>query len=984
MSSTSQRLVNLFTYALVFHLLVSPTSARQFGSNLFSDEPLGNVNRVSFEPSGGRFKRTPPPTAARGPVTSTTPAPSITQTTLRIALFGSSSGGVVGGDLEPTNGAKTTTSTTAPPPERTTTKKPAPGSSTYGPKTTTRLPTTALTSTKRLTSTSVWPTPTAKVVIPPLRTTTTTKPKFIYYQAKDVSLILESHWAISVHDPRSYMTNERFESMGGYLFEDIQRMPAKLRFAFIIRMFHELGRKLASKMNHFVSEVVPLLSRSPDEFGGKPGVEVYEGAFLRTINSKDDLDPSTETEATLEEYPISSRLAGDKQKAAAFNASITVISSKLGHAIIDAIRRAKQEKLIDISGRSSAVFGLICDAMENGARMFLDELATSDKFRVPDGVANYLESILRNVNVIIKRHERDNDWSTGPPEKGYIDFKATTGSTYTQMNPISDKQALVGPWNNYLFYNLGTSERVIKLFASLLSRVPVEAKSRWVNMYISQVKVEMEKTMATFVSMQSVSLNSDKSENYLLSKVANKQTNATGSFSVPANQSKGLLAKPRKDFDLNKNRLPARCYLAGRRWRLLLKRSMVGFEEQESVLRQIVEKVGEIKSKLMAELGNNLARVCLPRLEVGLKGWGINGDPHGDSGPNDFPLRNAIDNLVDNDDPFKSGVRLGYKIGFKVGYNEKRNATLEMENSNSGAIKDAKKKAEAEATYLARASYRRGATMGARKAFAIAVHEGYLTTLKVSLRAGMLIPTEAASRLAALKGGEFGGQAGQEAGRAMVNKFLVGKDLKDEARKSLRGLGESNGMLAGTQIGELIGSSVGKEAAEEAFRRSILRGGRLARAKWNLDQFEMGARDGFELGLKEGDKAASSSSLDPSAPRALHFAKPRLSSKDKQEQPVDHWDRDLMNPLTGKTLEELHSKRSHTIVRGTLKGVYKVSQEVKKSLRRVSYKNVTYNLDIHASGFIDDEVAYLRLDGKVNNFNVLHGSLVATDIFNEK
>lgn len=688
-------------------------------------------------------------------------------------------------------------------------------------------------------------------------------------------------------------------------------------------------------------------------------------AVTKAFESKEDPDPPEE-EACYELNPISSRIKLDKDKSNLFNASLAEISKRFAHILSHVLITAEQ--LINISSKQDVALTLLGDVLQFGADTFINETSKGDKFRIPEEVVDYLNQILKNTINILKHHARNREDQVD--ETTMNNFKAPQTSSFQDLNPISDKTGLVGAWDNFLFANLGTSERVIKLFASL-SRVPLEAKSRWINMYIAQVKLELELTLYDFVTMQSMPHIDNSSETFLLD--ANRSIEITPSKSLT----------PRSGYLTDKNRVPARCYLAGRRWRLTISKALKDFKNKDEVINSIVDKISEFKAKTAKQTGTDLDRLCLPRLEVGLKGWDINGDPNRDSvsQSNEFPLKNPVEGLNKDDDPFTSGVKIGYRIGFKIGYNDKRNASLEMENAYSGT-EDFKKKAEDEARYLARASNRHGATIGAQKAVEVAVREGYMTTLKVRLRAGMLLLSEPASRLAALKGTILGGQAGQEAGRLVVERYLVDKHIKKDMKSMLTKLGESHGLLAGEAMGGTIGAIVGKEAAMEAFIRSVIQGGKVVRTKCQLEEFEAGVKDGFEHGLKAGERAASSSLLDPSVPRFFKFVQPSFTGKGKEEQAVDYWEKDLITRLTDEILDQLHIMRNHTIVYGAMKGAYKVAKEIKKNFKRVSYSNVTYNLKVSAKGFIRNDIAILTLKGHVNNFNVLRGSLIARNIIN--
>lgn len=792
----------------------------------------------------------------------------------------------------------------------------------------------------------------------------------IHYDARDVTYFLESHPAHSAYDPRCYFTEERTTRSFAILSHELSGLPERLRFAYVVRVFNELGRKIASKLNYYSTEVAAILRKTPDDLGNKPEVSMLVDAVHSAFESKQDNDPKEESEENqVSEKPISSLIGNDKEKAAVFDSSLAEISTRLAQKLSYFISQATKTDLKVPSQLHDGMISLLGESLKMGAKTMVEELSKNDKFKIPQEIVEYASRIL-NMSVTILKQTKENDSKI--PDEVVKAFGAPDVKSFKDLNPISDKTGLIGPWNNYLFSNLGTSERVVKLFAALLKRVPPEVKSRWINMYMSQVYIEIERTLSGFVVMQGMPHKNDSSESFLLDPARSVDI-------MPVK-----LPKPRAQYAADKNRIPARCYLAGRRWRLILMRSLEGFIGKDEVLKQFADKFGEFKIKMVKKSGNEIYRLCMPRVEVGLRGWGINGDPQADGGQSSkFPLKNPIQNLDKMNDPFINGAKMGFKLGVKVGYNEERNASLELELTSHGKG-DLREQIGTETKFLAKACYRRAATIGARKAFEIAVRQGYIMTLKVSVRAGLQIPIEAASRLSALRCVSFAGQAGLETGRAIVDAYFVNKRMPENVRKSLLKVGEAHGLLAGEIMGKTIGAVVGKEAAEEAYRRTIVRGGKISRAKFNLEEYVAGATLAFDVGLKEGKRIASSSSLDPSAPRFFRFNLPVFSSIDKVDNEVDHWEKDLIPPLSTKIIEDIQDARNHTTVTGSLRGFYKVAKETKKGLDRVAYSNITYTLEVFANGFIKDNIAYLTLNGTVNNMGPLKGSLIARDIFNDK
>lgn len=802
------------------------------------------------------------------------------------------------------------------------------------------------------------------------------------FDQRDLSYFLESHAAHSIHDPRVYFTGERATRTLVILSRELPRVPERLRFAYMVRVINELGRKIASKLNYYAVELVAMLKKSPDQLGNKPEVSMLVDAVNSAFESKEDREISGQAEDDLEFDDYMTRvIESSTDNGRVFRAAMTEISNRLSQLVSYFVLKAtttsanQDRPSINISKSVEPKLAILLgEALKSGAKTFILETAYDDRFRVPLDAVGFTNLILNDTISLMTERLKSKNMNVS--ESIRKDFEESVNvNSFKELNPISDKSGLIGSWNSFLFSNLGSSERLIKVFGSLLGRVPIEVKARWINTYISQVEIELERTISGFVTMQGMPFFGNASELFLLSpeKMIELLPNKAPTI--------------RDNYLADKNRIPARCYLAGRRWRLALLRGLEKFSLKDQVLDSLANSIGAIKNRMMDQTGNDNYRLCLPRLEVGTRGWSIDGNPEGTNANKDthqFPLKNPIDGLTDMKDPFTSGVALGFGIGVRVGYNEERNATLEMERATHlriGSNDFNSTLGLGEVKYVAMASYRKAATVGGRKAFEIAVREGYLASLKISVRAGMNIPVEAGSRISALKSVSYAGQAGQEAGKIAAEAFILERKLSDVMKKRLVKVGQTHGLLAGEIAGESIGSIVGKAAAEEAYRRSIIRGGKVARAKFHLEEYEAGAKLGFEYGIVEGKKIASSSTLDRSAPSFFRLPKPVFSNEDKPDNDVDHWEKELIPPLTDKIVSDLARARNHTPVRGTLKGKYKVAKEVKKGFKRISYTNVTYDLEVFADGFIRDSIAYLTLNGTVNNMGVLKGSLIARDIF---
>lgn len=193
-------------------------------------------------------------------------------------------------------------------------------------------------------------------------------------------------------------------------------------------------------------------------------------------------------------------------------------------------------------------------------------------------------------------------------------------------------------------------------------------------------------------------------------------------------------------------------------------------------------------------------------------------------------------------------------------------------------------------------------------------------------------------------------------------------------------LAESEGRRAGELMGESVGALAAREAARDAFRRSVIRGGKVIRAAFH--QFEAGASQGFEMGLVEGERAAISWAVS---------ADPMRSWAECGAGVVDQPEGGLMSLLTSKVVELLHLGHNHTMLSGQLRGSYRVAKEIRSGLRRVSLEDVTYSLDVGVTGFIMNGVAHLTLNGTINNNNssgssssyptrLLRGFLIVEDI----
>lgn len=73
--------------------------------------------------------------------------------------------------------------------------------------------------------------------------------KNAHFDVRDVAYFLESHRARSVHDPRVYFTEERTSRSLAIMLHELSSVPNQLRFAYVVRIFNELGCKIASQLN---------------------------------------------------------------------------------------------------------------------------------------------------------------------------------------------------------------------------------------------------------------------------------------------------------------------------------------------------------------------------------------------------------------------------------------------------------------------------------------------------------------------------------------------------------------------------------------------------------------------------------------------------------------------------------------------------------------------------------------------------------------
>lgn len=559
------------------------------------------------------------------------------------------------------------------------------------------------------------------------------------YDPRELTYFLETHTAHSVLDPRAFFTEERASRSLSILVHYTRTVPYKVRLAFLLRLFSEFGRKIASRLSDYIAELNAIFkeSSSSNESGvaGIAGRQRAQAALVsdavnNVFNNKEDHEPKdiiTDVESSVF-MPITRRSKSDDKKSdesreQLFNSSIDEVSTRFSHMITYIVystcrfrrppkatpSRKSSLLMIPKEGKDTLAW-LISQALGSGARHFIMTLEGDEKFRVPTQVFQYLQLTLKKTSAVFKRHLIHNDFNLGKDFK-FIQsqFHQSNAKEFEDLNPMSDKNSLIGPWSNYLFSNLANTERVVKLFCSLIRRVPNEAKTRWINIYKWQVVNEFSKTLPSFVIQLAnqgswPNLNKTDSTRYFLDKFANNRTNPKD--------------EPQLKFADEKERLPARCYLAGRRWRALLWQALTKeYYGTENVLERFANKVAEIRKSLLANnapLAGNLIRACLPMLEKALRGLSLSGAQQLDASSSslnkvaalysgtsqtddrklwDLALSDTTNlhsgrrssgepDLRDDptarpgDDMFARAAKLGYWLGFKLGYNERRETDL--------------------------------------------------------------------------------------------------------------------------------------------------------------------------------------------------------------------------------------------------------------------------------------------------------------------
>lgn len=800
----------------------------------------------------------------------------------------------------------------------------------------------------------------------------------IDFEERDISLFLESHLALDMLDARSFLTEEKTTRSLAIAINEVCEYPKEQRFAFLVRIFIEVGRRLASKMTNLEVELIGLLGRLPDDLGNKPDTSMLIDAIDTALESRDDHGHS-DTEKTIKDL-----IGSDEDKARVYHSSIQRSTQRFADTLAFVALNTTRSCIRTIEGEHKMKYMalILNQALRKGATQMTNDMRLLDKFALDQDGMSLLNEIIDNIVSVMERNLVNNDTKSGQADLSLV--RHLRHSDLTKLNNHLD-----GPWSSFLFENLGSAERVIKLFASLVSRVPNDLKSIWINTYVGSAYQELRKTLSGFVTMQTYPHKSNNSELYLLNP---KEVGRL----LPSKVEDSI----RDNYAIDKERLPGRCYLAGRRWRLFLARALRDYSKMSNVIKGFSDKISRYKVELLKEKGGiDLYRLCLPRLEVGLRGWSINGDPQSeDQAKTQFPIKNPLEKLTQTQDPFHDGFSLGYKIGFKVGYNEERNATLDIESGDSEHFEDNNKQSQSanmtqfqaktrgdsilNSRYISRVTHRKASSASARRVFGIAIHEGYLTTLRVSLRSGIRIVAETGALIGSLRGKTYGGQEGREVGRVTADEIIQARSsIADEIQANLTKAGEESGFEAGRSMGQLIGSIVAQEAAVQAYLMSILGGGQLKHAKFHMEQYIMGGKRGFEFGIEEGKRIASSINLDPSAPISLDFKKPEPGKLDSDSS--DTWQH-LTPKLNSTIVDRAHLVSDHILVTGHLKGRYNYRKEFKNELARISLTNHSHQIEIDVHGFTYDDVTFLSMNGKVDNYGKLRGFMMASNMVDMK
>lgn len=754
-----------------------------------------------------------------------------------------------------------------------------------------------------------------------------------------------------MNDPRAFLTEEKTSKSLSLMKKEICRYPEKLRFAYMLCVFNEIGRKIASKLNYYYSELNAALAKEE-----RPEASMLLDVLTNVFENKNDEPGADPQEVTIES------MVTIRYKRDVVDITKKRISLEFGHVLASFFVNTSNSCIQIEADKLKTVALMLSGALANGALGMIKEISTSDKFKIDTYTNNTAKDILMMSHVsLVKQVVSKNDTIEGPIR---LDVPHSELG-YDSLGEISTKNVLYGPWTSYLFTNLGSSERVIKVFANLLKRVPNSLKPRWINAYTSPFYVNLEATLPAFISLQAYpQIFNQTSQSYMIES------------KLPFNIADKNHAQFREGYLNDKNRLPSRCYLAGRRWRLMMFKGLKGFNEAREVIDRFADRLDKIKKSQLQGSGNELARLCLPKLLVGFRGLSIDGDV--DSNKSDikrlsFPFKSPIPGLRDVEHPFSEGYKFGYRIGFKIAYNRERNATLELESSIASATSR-----ESRASQVSKLSYRDATSAAAIRVFDDGLRVGYLKCLELRLESGIKLAGQAGSRAASSLAINLAQEAGKESGRKAADDFISSTTIPDQEQDDLIELGRRMGLLAGKIIGAQIGLLTGQIGAEQAFKHRLVRGDSLKIIKFNYNQYLAGASEGLQYGLGAGKRVAASSSLDPSAPRFLRYT---LGQQKDHGLESDIWGKNLIPQLDEAHMNKVHELRNDTRVRGSFSGSYNDTRYVQTNLEGPSQaRKEDYNLVVDLSGYDSGGMTFLMLNATVNQVGKLSGFLITDSI----
>lgn len=743
-----------------------------------------------------------------------------------------------------------------------------------------------------------------------------------YYDDRDVIYFLDNHHAQTVIDPRALLTGEKIITAQEAILHEICSNPNYLRFAYLVRLFREFGRKIASKMDDYLDHIGSLLKKMPKDLIAK------EDASLRMI--MDDLfDMKGDPEMLGSEY------SDDQDKIHIIESAISRTSSKLGDLFAYIVTNSTNVCLTSIKDRIG-VSKVLSETLYRGSQDMIDEIALDDRFMMRNQTKRYLDRMLDGIQKSLKDAINSSNPITTPDN--------SSKKNYTQLGQLTDEFAFRGVWNSYLFSNLGSSERALKLFSSLLARVPRDLKDRWINMHSFQMFIEMKRTLINYIAMLVRPYSTKQSQDYL----------------VKTSKDREELIEMESLAD-SKKRLPNRCYLAGRRWKFILVKALHDHDRINVIITKFEDKISEWKQDLAKNNVHYLYRSCMPRIEDGFKGVKVNRTIKRRN--HLFERKDPLDEPNRSNDPFKNGFIVGYRIGFKLAYNDERNNTAMKDtvpiSSNSTKDQD-ESRYSGENTRVAQKSYRVATLETAKSILRQATYDGYLSSLKVSIEAGLKLVTDAGSLLASKNAGTYAKMYGMRAGIKAAKSIISESEIDlEETKDKLVEIASIQGQISGQNIGGLVAGIVGGKAADEAFRRKLELGDQFDLHKFVLDEYSLGMKSGFEHGSEEGRKVATSESLDPSAPAYLDIQEPNIGSSE------DFQAKSIIPAINETTFDNI--KIPHRItVKGALREIHP----------NIADDNNTKELIIQVKGFMKGKFIALTFSNSNDSIWDIEGSLL--------